>query len=156
MNIYVASSWKNNRISKVVASLRKSGHNIFDFRNPPSQTATRFEDDYAGVPYYSGFLDSDQAIEAFQADFDAMKLADVCILVLPSGRSSHLEAGWFIGRGKKCYILAEQGAVKKPELMYGLATSIFTEIQEVLQALDSSEEVTCQCDHHISSAAIPR
>jgi hypothetical protein len=29
-----------------------------------------------------------------------MEACDVCVLVLPCGRSAHTEAGWFAGKGK--------------------------------------------------------
>ena len=34
--IYVASSWRNGYYPEVVAKLREAGHEVYDFRNPPS------------------------------------------------------------------------------------------------------------------------
>ena len=34
--IYVASSWRNGVYPEVVAKLREAGHEVYDFRNPPS------------------------------------------------------------------------------------------------------------------------
>lgn len=34
--IYVASSWRNTFYPEVVARLREAGHDVYDFRNPPS------------------------------------------------------------------------------------------------------------------------
>ena len=34
--IYVASSWRNGYYPKVVEKLREAGHDVYDFRNPPS------------------------------------------------------------------------------------------------------------------------
>ena len=34
--IYVASSWRNEHYPRVVALLRAWGHDVYDFRNPPS------------------------------------------------------------------------------------------------------------------------
>ena len=36
MKIYVASSWRNGYYPEVVAKLRDAGHDVYDFRNPPS------------------------------------------------------------------------------------------------------------------------
>ena len=33
--IYVASSWRNKYYPEVVEALRKAGHQVYDFRNPP-------------------------------------------------------------------------------------------------------------------------
>jgi hypothetical protein len=54
-----------------------------------------------------------------------MEWADTCVLVLPCGRSAHLEAGWFCGQGKRCIILTRDG--EEPELMALLATDICIE-----------------------------
>lgn len=34
--IYVASSWRNEFYPEVVEKLREAGHDVYDFRNPPS------------------------------------------------------------------------------------------------------------------------
>ena len=34
--IYVASSWRNEFYPEVVDALREAGHDVYDFRNPPS------------------------------------------------------------------------------------------------------------------------
>ena len=34
--IYVASSWRNVYYEGVVKALREAGHDVYDFRNPPS------------------------------------------------------------------------------------------------------------------------
>ena len=36
MHIYVASSWRNTYYPEVVRILRTTGHDVYDFRNPPS------------------------------------------------------------------------------------------------------------------------
>jgi len=42
--IYVASSWRNDYYPKVVAKLREAGHEVYDFRNPPSDSKTNPSD----------------------------------------------------------------------------------------------------------------
>ena len=34
--IYVASSWRNEYYPEVMEELREAGHDVYDFRNPPS------------------------------------------------------------------------------------------------------------------------
>lgn len=52
----------------------------------------------------------------FSNDFEAMKWADEFCLLLPCGRSAHLEAGWAIGQGKRTSIYIPE--LVEPELMY--------------------------------------
>ena len=74
------------------------------------------------------------AARGFVSDLRAMQWADTCLLVLPCGRSAHLEAGWFCGQGKRCIILTRDG--EEPELMALLATDICISLDEVLATLD--------------------
>ena len=37
--IYVASSWRNEYYPEVVRQLREAGHEVYDFRNPPSASS---------------------------------------------------------------------------------------------------------------------
>jgi hypothetical protein len=123
--IYVASSWRNERHPGVVELLRVLGHEVYDFRNASSS----FDFSQLGESWqqlctpehFRKSLEHPLAQRGFQADMDAMKWADLCVLVLPCGRSAHLEAGWFIGAGKPCLILLADGAT--PELMYKMATT---------------------------------
>ena len=54
----------------------------------------------------------------FAADLEAMSGAEVCVLVLPCGRSAHTEAGWMAGAGKR--VIAFIPEFDEPELMYKL------------------------------------
>lgn len=67
--------------------------------------------------------------EGFNADFAAMRWADTCVLLLPCGRSAHLELGWMAGAGKRTIIVTQDG--KEPELMALLADHICVSTSEV-------------------------
>ena len=65
-----------------------------------------------------------------------MEWADTCVLVLPCGRSAHLEAGWFKGRGKRLIVLLED---MEPELMALMADRLCLSIAEVLRELTDGQ-----------------
>jgi hypothetical protein len=139
--IYVASSWRNTYQPYVVGALRKAGHEVYDFRHPtPDNNGFAWSD--VGVaalaewaePYRKALMHP-IAETGFFLDFEAMQWADTCVLVLPCGRSAHLEAGWFVGAGKPLYILLE--AIVHPELMYKMATALCLNVNELLQELAS-------------------
>jgi nucleoside 2-deoxyribosyltransferase len=54
---------------------------------------------------------------------DGMEWADACVLVLPCGRSAHLEAGWFAGKGKPVFVLTFDG--EEPELMAKMCHGVY-------------------------------
>jgi hypothetical protein len=70
------------------------------------------------IDQYRAALEHPIAQAGFKSDFDAMQWADVCVLVLPCGRSAHSEAGWMKGAGKK--VIVYQIWEEEPELMYKL------------------------------------
>lgn len=142
MKIYVASSWRNQYQQEVVEMLRYAGHEVYDFKNPQGNGEnTGFhwsEIDEGWMNWtpeeYKNALKHEIAESGFKSDFDAMKWADACVMVLPCGRSANTEAGWMSGRGKKVivYIPVKQ----EPELMYKIYDEIATTHAEILTALN--------------------
>src|SRR5690349_9841863 len=101
--IYIASSWRNQYQPAVVFALRDAGHEVYDFRNPaPGNHGFHWSEiDQAWQGWksdaYLRALAHPIAKVGFINDFGAMQEADTGVLVLPSGRSAHLEAGYFVG-----------------------------------------------------------
>ena len=137
--IYVASSWRNEYYQEVVRQLREAGHEVYDFRNPPSGDEgfkwSSVSEDYMewSPAEYREQLQHPKAVKQFRNDIEAMDACDTCVLVLPCGRSAHTEAGWFAGKGKSTivYIPVQQ----EPELMYKLFSAVCCSIDELIEAL---------------------
>lgn len=144
--VYVASSWRNPMQPAVCAALKAAGIAHYDFRNPPGGTGfswrevrpdydgpthhTEIRDkgaDWESIDTYLAMVDHPRAVEGYAADYAAMDAADTFVLVLPCGKSAHLELGWAVGSGKRTAILLEDPI--EPELMYRmvdyLAPSLF-------------------------------
>lgn len=142
--IYVASSWRNPHQPSIVDVLRRNGHDVYDFRNPPHSTGFGWsqiglELPVSAVDYRNALLTHPRAAQGFMSDFSAMRAADTCLLVLPCGRSAHLELGWMAGAGKRTIILTQDG--EEPELMALLADKICVDLDEVLVELNKGEAV---------------
>lgn len=144
MKIYVASSWRNTLQPSVVSMLRVFGHEVYDFRHPATDRNGFAWRDCGSMNAYtvSGYLQaiqSQRAQEGFALDKQALDWCDVCVMVLPCGRSAHLEAGYACGQGKRVYFLLHETAFE-PELMYLLGTACATTLTEILEHLrnDSS------------------
>lgn len=136
--IYLASSWRNPHQPWLVELLRSKNHEVYDFRNPPNSSGFKWSDIGLDLPcaaeaYRSALLTHPRAAQGFMADFAAMRWAEVGLLVLPSGRSAHLELGWMAGAGKRTLILTQDG--EEPELMALLADKICISVKEVLLEL---------------------
>ena len=139
MKIYVASSWRNEMQPEVVMALRLAGHEVYDFRNPREGDRgfgwSQIDPDWQQwtPKQYVRALKHPIARAGFDSDFEAMKWADVFVLVQPCGRSAHLELGWACGAGKKTAILLADG---EPELMVKMCDLIALSMEEVIAWLD--------------------
>lgn len=137
--IYFASSWRNENYPEVVAKLREAGHDVYDFRNPPSGDPGfkwgNVDPQYTewSPQQFRDMLHHPKAERQFGNDIKAMEACEACVLVLPCGRSAHTEAGWFAGRGKK--VIAYIPEKQEPELMYKLFSKVCCSMEELIEAL---------------------
>ena len=137
--IYLASSWRNSYQPGVVAALREVGFEVYDFRNPePGNNGFAWGDmnrrwQEWEPKEYRDALKHPVAQRGFALDFGAMEWADTGVLLLPSGRSAHIEAGYFNGAKKRLYILLMEP--QEPELMYLMADGICLSVTELLATL---------------------
>lgn len=136
--VYVASSWSNEYQPRIVAFLREREHEVYDFRNPERKTDFRWSQisgnwEKMETDEYLDALEHPLVEAEFRSDFDAMRRADICVLVLPCGASAHSEAGWMKGTGKK--VIVYQNRSQRPELMYKLFDGIFPTVADVTRFL---------------------
>lgn len=138
LNVYVAASWRTDHQPAVVKALREAGHEVYDYRNPPSSSAITWSDIspwWAGLTpeELSQLLSQPVARGAFEVDMGALRACDACVLLLPSGRSSHLELGWAAGAGKRTAILLDGGS--EAELMSLMADRLCEDLDDLLYIL---------------------
>jgi len=144
--IYVASSWRNAFQPGIVTKLRNAGHEVYDFRAPPHGRGgfhwSEIDPEYKQwtAKQYIKALRHPISQSGFYSDFNAMKWADTCVLVLPCGRSAHLELGWMAGAKKRTVILTWDG--EEPELMALMADKIVSTPGELLDYLAVAEKMT--------------
>lgn len=138
--IYLASSWRNERQPDVLEALRDDGHEVYDFRNPaPGNNGfgwRQLDPDWINwtPEVYVQRLAHPVARAGFGLDKGALDWCDTCVLLLPSGRSAHLEAGYVAGQGKDVAVLLSPDKFE-PELMYLLCHSIVTSLPALRFAL---------------------
>ena len=141
--IYAASSWRNPNYSFHVEFMRKLGHEVWDFRNPPTgdvgfswreiDPAWNSESPAVSTEVYKEMLRHPAAERGFGLDRRGMEWADTCVMLLPCGRSAHLEAGVMIGWGKPTFIFRPDD--QEPDLMYKFATGIAGSHDELARML---------------------
>jgi len=83
-----------------------------------------------------------QALKTYYAkhifEFDKFHIdnSQAGVLVLPAGRSGHLELGYMMGQGKPGYILLDKDP-ERYDIMYQFANGVYTNKEELAYALSN-------------------
>lgn len=139
--LYIASSWRNEPYTAVLDRLRREGFPLYDFRNPEGGTAFAWSDidpqwrSWTAREYVQA-LNHPRAVAGYASDFAAMQRADTIVLVLPAGRSAHLELGWAAGQGKRTAILTRDG--EEPELMAKMIDLVTDDLDQLVDWLSEA------------------
>lgn len=142
MKVYVIGSLRNDFVPHLGIELRKHGFDCFDDWHSNGREA---DDRWQGYEQRRGrsFADALKAPVAqntFGLDKRMLDWCDAAVLVLPAGKSAHMELGYAIGRGKLGYILLD----KEPErfdVMYAFAEAVVGTVDELLVQLDHQQNL---------------
>lgn len=142
--VYVASSWRNTYQQEVVKRLRDAGYDVYDFKNPrPGDNGFHWSEidptwkEWMPQQFING-LNHSIAQRGFNSDMTALASCEICVLVLPSGRSAHIEAGYAAGAGKKVFVLIPEKI--EPELMYKMTAGQCSDIDGLLSMLKDGKQ----------------
>jgi len=141
VNIYLIGSLRNPEIPLIGNRLREAGINTFDEWHDAGPEA----DDYWKKDQQTRGRTYPEALKSYAADhvfeFDKYHL-DRCtgaILILPAGRSGHIELGYMIGKGKPAYVLFDKDS-DRWDVMYRFATGVFFDIEELIKEVKRQDD----------------
>lgn len=131
--IYVASSWSNWKQEIVVMCLEGLGHDVYDFKKDGfswKDVMPSYDGGTVETGDYLEALEHPRSEAGYQRDYNKLIDANITILVLPCGRSAHLELGYAVGRAQNTAILLDgdddNGYQVTPDLMYKMVDHIAT------------------------------
>ena len=136
--IYLIGSLRNPEIPAIGNRIREEGFEVFDEWHSAGPEA----DDYFKAYHIERNITYDQALKGYAAqhvfNFDKRHLdrADMAILVMPAGRSGHLELGYMAGKGKPTFVLLEEGN-DRWDLMLQFANGVFFNVKELIEELNA-------------------
>lgn len=134
-DFFVSGRWRNrDNVLELTRRIREKGYSAYCFleashalhriKNNPEEDMQNFEKrDWRNDPYVK---------EVFKNDMDGEKKSDVFVMLLPAGKSCHIEAGVAYGMGKKCVLIGEQ---KEAESLYLIFSEIYYSVNEFLNTL---------------------
>ena len=130
--LYLIGSLRNPEVPKIGNYLRTKGIDIFDDWHSAGERADDAFHEYekARGRTYKESLKSYAASHIFEFDKRHLDRSDGAILVLPAGKSGHLELGYIIGCGKPGYILLD-GEPERIDQMHQFATELFYNKEEL-------------------------
>lgn len=154
--IYVIGSLRQSRPREIAALLRQDGHEVFDDWQAPGPQADDHWRDYEQERgrTFKEALAGAAAQNVFQFDKGNLDRADAAVLVMPAGKSAHLELGYVLGSGKPGYILLD-GEPERWDVMYGFATGVFTETEALRSALGAFPWTPTRCTTSQKCRIIP-
>ena len=146
MRLYLIGSLRNPEVPALAERLRTHGHDVFDdwfAAGPEADDWWQKYEQARGHTYAQG-LSNFAADHVFKFDKHHLDKADGGVLLLPAGKSGHLELGYLIGQGKPCYILLASKEPERWDVMYKFATGVFNDEVELVHALAQRSLVNAQ------------
>lgn len=132
-SIYVIGSLRNPVVPKVAEALRSVGLDAFDDWYAAGPEADDYWRDYekSRGHNFKQALSNHAAKNVFEFDKRHLNRVDMGILVMPAGKSGHLELGYLVGLGKPGFILLD-GEPERFDVMCQFATEVFLSQEEML------------------------
>jgi hypothetical protein len=135
--IYVIGSLRNPELIETSSALRGHGHEVFDNWHAVGPEADDHWRDYHHKRGHTMLeaLRSPEAVHTYELDRRWLEWCDTTVLVLPAGRSAHMELGWAAGAGKDTFVLLETEDPERWDVMYQFATGVYADFAELLEVL---------------------
>jgi nucleoside 2-deoxyribosyltransferase len=138
--VYLIGSLRNAAVPALAARLREIGCEVFDDWHAAGPHADdewkRYEQERGNN--YQQALEGYAARHVFEFDLHHLERCDTVILVLPAGKSGHLEFGWALGKDKIGYVLFDHPC-DDPEtrwdVMYQFADRVFFNPEDLMEKL---------------------
>ena len=133
--VYLIGSLRNPGVLLVSSALRSAGIEVFDDWYAAGERADDAWRDYElnrGHSFKEA-LDGYAANHVFTFDKYHLDRARIGVLVLPAGKSGHLELGYLGGQQKPIYILLD--SPDRWDVMYKFATGVAESIDELVQMI---------------------
>lgn len=136
ISVYLISSLRNPMTPAVAKKVRESGFHVWDTwysAGPKADDCFQKYHEGLGNTFIEA-LKSEVANHIFYFDKAHLDSCDAGILLLPAGRSCHLELGYLAARNKKTYILLDK-TPKRFDIMPQFATSIHNNLESMLDEM---------------------
>lgn len=141
-SIYLIGSLRNENVPLLANRIREAVPELEvfdDWYSPGPRADDHWKDYEVGKGHtYKQALKGWAAQHVFEFDKFHLDRCSGAVLLLPAGKSCHLEAGYVAGRGKPLFVLMDDP--ERFDVMYQFAKEICFSEQELFQALNNERE----------------
>lgn len=142
-SVYVIGSLRNPMIPEIAEDIReRTGLKVFDdwySAGPEADDYWKRYEQERGHDYISALAGA-AARNVFEFDKRNLDAATDVVLVLPAGKSGHLELGYCAGKGKRTYILLEAGTDPRWDVMYQFADWVVENTGQLVEKMNVRPE----------------
>jgi hypothetical protein len=134
--LYLIGSLRDNAVRALANRIRKLGITVFDDWHAAGSRADDIWQEYEqgrGHKFKEG-LAGEHARDVHKIDVEKIDKSDTGLLLMPTGKSCHMEFGYMMGQGKRGYILMP-GEPERWDIMYRFATDLFTTEKDLMKEL---------------------
>jgi hypothetical protein len=133
--LYLIGSLRNPEIPKIAKRLRGVGYDVFDewYSAGPRADDHLWEYAQARGLSYADALKLPAARNAYLFDKRHIDASDAGVLVMPAGKSAHLELG-YVCRDKPGFVMLD-AVPERLDIMYQFATAVCVGFDELCAAL---------------------
>lgn len=135
--IYLVGSLRNPQVPIVAEALRQPGLEVFDdwyAAGPEADDCWRDYEKFRGHNYMQA-LKNWAAVDVFEFDKRHLDRSDGGVLLMPAGKSGHLELGYLRGQEKPTFILFDEEP-ERFDVMHQFASGgVFFDIANLKQAI---------------------
>lgn len=135
-SIYLIGSLRNPEIPLISRHLRDAGFDVFDdwyAAGPEADDHWQKYEQERGHSFERA-LQGYAAQHVFNYDRDHLDRCEIGVMVLPAGKSGHLELGYMIGQGKPGFILLDNDP-DRFDVMYGFATAVTSDVNKLIELI---------------------
>ena len=134
--IYLIGSLRNEKVPILGNKIRELGFDVFDDWYGAGERADDSWQAYEKLRgrRFDDALKGHAAQHVFNFDKKHLDAADIAILLLPAGKSGHLELGYHLGQKKPGYIVMESEP-ERFDVMYNFCSGVFFNEESLFEAL---------------------
>jgi len=134
-DFFVSGRWRNrDNVLDLTHKIREKGFKVYCFLEADHSAARLHNDPEEDMKKFEArdWRNDSYVKEVFHNDMEGQRKSDVFVMLLPAGKSCHIEAGAAYGMGKKCVLIGEQ---KEAESLYLIFDEMYPDVESFLEKI---------------------